>query len=859
MQSEQPGYHCAFTPPLLPGLAVHWLIDTAAQKLNMQLRYTGSGAHGAHWLGVGFPAVTGSMIGSTAVIGSRDEGVSLYSLGAKFASAVTLLDFSWQTLEDTAFDVVDGATVLSFRKKLDENQFQRPSDQVVITPNVQRTDVIFAVGPDVPDPSVGAINLAKHRSHDAATIWLGLTSFTPPPSAPPLPPPEPPGPPPPALPPLPPLPLPPFPPPPSDCQDGSQSSIVPTPYDIPWYACQILPMEGLIMHYRVEQGVLHLRLEREPPPAGSGILSWDGWYGIGFANDSSAGLDGAILLAFIPKWIVGFEGHALANSNTNRGVAAYQVDGALTTGVPLDSSTVVKTPIVDPINMAAEVQIRLSEAGGKYPVTALQPTPLVFVNSWTSLTANYSTCIGDARAKFECHASLTPFNQSMIASYLLSHDASRTPRSPPAPPPIIPQPLSPPPSRPPPSPSPPPLLPPPCVADPTCTNTPPPVGTCLEFQMCEEQQSFGPPDLWVCKRACGLCSPCFPSPPSMPLPPALPPSMPSPSQSPTPPSPSPSPPSPSPPPPLPSPPPPSPPPPLPSPLPPPPPPSFTDPAECPADLCCVVIFKDAEGVQCGPVPIWSLSSWIHPGPKHVRASNMCGTVRFDWRGKDWSHGSVDPEVGTSLQGDGVAVGTYRYSGVLGCGSMPSPPPSPSLPPPSASSAPSPPLPFRPPLPARPPVVPPVQPPESTTPAPSMPLPTSLLPETDAFQVAGVDVTLPFVGGIAGALLCVLCAAAVCCALRCKRLRQRRKQRELAQSDVHVAVRRDRSSSTTFFSKSKDTLKSPPASAPPPPAAPPPPPPPGWEALRDPGNGAEYFYCAATGETTWHRPAETNTV
>ena len=120
----------------------------------------------------------------------------------------------------------------------------------------------------------------------------------------------------------------------------------------------------------------------------------------------------------------------------------------------------------------------------------------------------------------------------------------------------------------------------------------------------------------------------------------------------------------------------------------------------------------------------------------------------------------------------------------------------------------------------------------------MPLPTSLLPETDAFQVAGVDVTLPFVGGIAGALLCVLCAAAVCCALRCKRLRQRRKQRELAQSDVHVAVRRDRSSSTiTLFSKSKDTLKSPP---PPPPAQPPPPPPSGWEALRDPGNGAEYF-------------------
>ena len=167
----------------------------------------------------------------------------------------------------------------------------------------------------------------------------------------------------------------------------------------------------------MEQGLLHLRLEREQPPAGSGILGWDGWYGIGFANDSSAGLDGAMLLAFIPSWIVGFEGHALANSNTNRGVAAYQVGSALTTGVPLDSSTVVKTPIVDPIgsqNVVAEVQIRLSEAGGKYPVTALQPTPLVFVNSWTSLTANYSTCIGDARAKYECHASLTPFNQTHL-------------------------------------------------------------------------------------------------------------------------------------------------------------------------------------------------------------------------------------------------------------------------------------------------------------------------------------------------------------------------------------------------------------------------------------------------------------
>ena len=44
------------------------------------------------------------MIGSTSAIGSRDDGVQLYSLGAKFASAVTPLDFSWQTLEEEAYE-----------------------------------------------------------------------------------------------------------------------------------------------------------------------------------------------------------------------------------------------------------------------------------------------------------------------------------------------------------------------------------------------------------------------------------------------------------------------------------------------------------------------------------------------------------------------------------------------------------------------------------------------------------------------------------------------------------------------------------------------------------------------------------
>ena len=160
---------------------------------------------------------------STAIIGSRDDGVNLYSLGAKFPSAVTPLDFSWQTLEEALFEVADGVTVLSFIKRLDENQFERPSDQKVITPNSDVTDMIFGVGPDSSDPSI-ANSLVYHSGRDTASLWLGLEAFTPPPSAPPGPPPQPPARPPPSLPPVPPLPFPPA--PPAD-YDGVPSTIVP--------------------------------------------------------------------------------------------------------------------------------------------------------------------------------------------------------------------------------------------------------------------------------------------------------------------------------------------------------------------------------------------------------------------------------------------------------------------------------------------------------------------------------------------------------------------------------------------------------------------------------------------------------
>ena len=155
-----------FSPPVA-GLKLYWRVDDASQRLQAQARYTGGGAHGAHWIGVGFALVPGSMIGSTAVIGSRDDGVGLYNLGAKFPSAVTLLDFTWQTLTGTSFEFVDGVTILTFEKRLDEDQLQTPSDQVKILPNLRMTDLIFAIGKNAPDPS-GAVR--RQRAQQARFV-----------------------------------------------------------------------------------------------------------------------------------------------------------------------------------------------------------------------------------------------------------------------------------------------------------------------------------------------------------------------------------------------------------------------------------------------------------------------------------------------------------------------------------------------------------------------------------------------------------------------------------------------------------------------------------------------------------------
>ena len=197
-----------------------------------------------------------------------------------------------------------------------------------------------------------------------------------------------------------------------------RSSIVPSQPGLPWYACQISPMSGLMLHYRVEpDGILYLRLTRE---AQSGLNNWDGWFSIGFATGSSAGFAGATLLVFVPRWQSGYDGYALAS---NAGLAVYQAASASVhryTGVLPDANTLLE-PLVNPLGVGgavvAEVQVRLAEAGGSYPVTALQPTPLFFASSWTNLAADYSTCTGDARTQYECHANL-----SSIVAWLAEPD-----------------------------------------------------------------------------------------------------------------------------------------------------------------------------------------------------------------------------------------------------------------------------------------------------------------------------------------------------------------------------------------------------------------------------------------------------
>ena len=86
--------------------------------------------------------------------------------------------------------------------------------------------------------------------------------------------------------------------------------------------------------------------------------------------------------------------------------------------------------------------------------------------------------------------------------------------------------------------------------------------------------------------------------------------------------------------------------------------TITDPAQCSAPLCCVVLFRLATGAQCNPVPIWDFQGWTHPGGPFVTAAPLCGTVRFDWLGRSGSHSAANPETGNSLGTGAMSVGTF---------------------------------------------------------------------------------------------------------------------------------------------------------------------------------------------------------
>ena len=143
---------------------------------------------------------------------------------------------------------------------------------------------------------------------------------------------------------------------------------------------------------------------------------------------------------------------------------------------------------------------------------------------------------------------------------------------------------------------------------------------------------------------------------------------------------------------------------------PPPPPSTASPfgATIPGcddgTFCCVAIVRGGAGTACGGegVPVWDVSGWVHPGGSFVQGSSLCGRVIHNWMGRSPSHASFNPEVGETLSGGGVKVGTHVDAA---CETITLPhPPSPGLSPPPPPSPPLPPAPpggFNPPPPTAP--------------------------------------------------------------------------------------------------------------------------------------------------------------
>lgn len=184
---------CKYSPPSLSGLTFHWRVDELSQSVHGQLRHVGGAGR---WLAVCFPDTPEQFLGSTVVLGTQagtqidmeDVHVAFYNWDADFVAAINALPDSYQTLTGTSFQVVNGETIMTFTKLLDENRAlagrQATSDQIILYPHTFQTDLVFAVGNEV--------EFGAHKQLASATLWLGPQHYTPPPSSPPSPPPNPP-------------------------------------------------------------------------------------------------------------------------------------------------------------------------------------------------------------------------------------------------------------------------------------------------------------------------------------------------------------------------------------------------------------------------------------------------------------------------------------------------------------------------------------------------------------------------------------------------------------------------------------------------------------------------------------------
>ena len=90
-----------------------------------------------------------------------------------------------------------------------------------------------------------------------------------------------------------------------------------------------------------------------------------------------------------------------------------------------------------------------------------------------------------------------------------------------------------------------------------------------------------------------------------------------------------------------------------------------------------MLYKGVAGANCGPVPIFDFTNWVHPGGASlVTPAQLCGTVRFNWLSRSPSHLSVcdyhqncDPEANRwspPLAGGAVRVGTYLDTTYAAC-------------------------------------------------------------------------------------------------------------------------------------------------------------------------------------------------